>query len=476
MDLSTSTARLLACLSTSGLLACSSGASEPAQRTTSADRSGGGTQWGAVLGSVRDATAGGPINVSDTPDAIACDYAQLGLSWVRVDIGDGTGDLSPFTTFVSIAHARGIRVLLLVHPDDRACEVNDASCGDVNAWAGAYVGRINQLVDGVFTGAVSADAYEIGNEPNGGQSHITPTSFAFLLNAVWQGVKKAPHASSFQIVSGGLLNTYTTESWWQSFLAALPSEQPWDVFAIHPYDKYSYAGRDVSAWAADVSSTVGALQGALSAQYGHPSRLWATEVGFSSAPSGDDSAGDESGQSATFAGVDAALSGITEVAFWYDYRDDEPGPSTENNVFGVRHASASGYRPKPLYGAIAQALGAPGDPNACYFPQGSPTPAPPSPTPTPGPGPTPQPSAAACGQLAAQSGWQSPLCDQGSGICEGAGSATSDCSLCCDASMITCGGLAAGVGWQSPLCDNGSGVCNGGGPMTNDCAHCCNQP
>lgn len=362
-------ARIVAGLLTFLPLGCSEMPSKPMYRQLEASRAGA-TQWGVVIGSIADSAAGGPVNLTDSAATIACDLNQLGLTWVRVDAGDGTGDLSAYQKFVTVAHAHGVNVLVLVHPDNRTCAASDASCGAASAWAGGYVAKVNHLIDAVFTGASAADAYEIGNEPNDGQSHISPTSFAFLLDAVWQGVKKAPHASAFLVVSGGVYNTYVDEvAWWTPFFNALPSEQPWDVFAIHPYDSASYGpNRDLSSWAARVASSVGDIQARLSGLYGHPSRIWATEVGFSSASSGEDSAGDDDAQATAFAAADDALRGVTEVAFWYDYRDDEAGPGSENKVFGIRRTSANQYSAKPLYGAIALAFKAPGDPEACGAP------------------------------------------------------------------------------------------------------------
>lgn len=97
-----------------------------------------------------------------------------------------------------------------------------------------------------------------------------------------------------------------------------------------------------------------------------------------------------------------------------------------------------------------------------------------------------------CGDRAARLGWSRAYCEQADSsssftrvACGGVGSATDDCTRCCDAASAgpahtdeSCGAYAARVGLANPQCESGtSRACNGSGPSTGDgCTHCCDTP
>ncbi len=77
-----------------------------------------------------------------------------------------------------------------------------------------------------------------------------------------------------------------------------------------------------------------------------------------------------------------------------------------------------------------------------------------------------------CSQIAANQGWGTFYCDNGNGICSGAGVGSADCSLCCQGP--SCGEVAEQQGWDWANCEsNGNTACNGLGTPTYDCEHCC---
>ncbi|MFV8750667.1 M23 family metallopeptidase [Nannocystaceae bacterium ST9] len=77
-----------------------------------------------------------------------------------------------------------------------------------------------------------------------------------------------------------------------------------------------------------------------------------------------------------------------------------------------------------------------------------------------------------CSQYAAQQGWGTFYCDNGNGICSGAGVDSADCALCCQGP--SCGEYAEQQGWDFANCEwNGNNACNGLGTPTYDCNHCC---
>lgn len=77
-----------------------------------------------------------------------------------------------------------------------------------------------------------------------------------------------------------------------------------------------------------------------------------------------------------------------------------------------------------------------------------------------------------CSQYAVQQNWGTFFCDNGNGVCAGAGVVSSDCALCCQG--FSCGEYAEQQGWDYADCEwNGNNACNGMGTPTWDCEHCC---
>lgn len=420
--------------------------------------------WGVVLGHVVDRASGGPVNLADAADPIACDLHTLGARWVRLEVNRGE-DGASYGPFAARARARGVKVMLLRQPDAYRCAVADDAC--VDAWAGAYAAEVGPLLD-----VTHADALEIGNEPNG-EYPIAAGAFARLVERTWRDAKPSHRGVTF--VSGGILNAYPdAEPFTQAFIDALSpaASAPFDAFGIHPYNPYDVSAGG-EAWLRSVRDGLTSITSRLASKFGAAPPLWATEVGFASKRASTNVVGSEAAQATTFDLADRALSGLVERAFWYDYRDDEPGPGTQGFTFGLRASSSEGYRAKPLYGVVASRLGGAGESARCYD---APSPAPSNAT--SGGGDTGGGSAAtgapSCGLLAGQRGWGDPLCDNGNGICEGSGEATSDCQRCCDTTTVHCGSLQRVFGWGSrAACDDGNGACGGRGHVTADCSGGC---
>jgi hypothetical protein len=97
-----------------------------------------------------------------------------------------------------------------------------------------------------------------------------------------------------------------------------------------------------------------------------------------------------------------------------------------------------------------------------------------------------------CGDRATRLGWGGAYCEQAGSssdfsrvACNGTGSATAECTRCCDSGAVgpaqtdeSCGSYAAQKGFTSPRCESSdNGACNGSGPSTGDgCLHCCEAP
>lgn len=433
------------------------------------------TRWGMVMG--------GDLFHSKPDDAaIVDDLVSLGVHAIRVEALLGSeGDYpTSFAPLVNRAKAKGMTVLIVRQPRDYLrCTAADEPptyqrvCSEAE-WLNDYADGLTKTVHAFR----NADAFELGNETNG-ERPFSPEVFVKLLLRGYAVVKAL--APSARVVSGGLLNSNPDSDYWHAFIAALPKgAAPWDVFGIHPYNPLEFRS---GTWVTDTRRQLVALHADLAAKVG-PQTFWATEVGFATTtgPRGiDNIAGDEARQAATFAPTDEGLAGNVALAFWYDYVNDAPG-SRQGFDFGVRQwgDTPKASTAKALYGVMrsrltgragmsAAAPTSPADPPPPATPVGAGT--------QPG-GPVPASMAPSCGVLVSMRGWLgNPLCDTGSGVCEGQGEASSDCQRCCVSTQIHCGSLQRVNGWgTSAACDNGaSGICGGSYP-TMDCAGgCCTQ-
>lgn len=327
--------------------------------------------WGVVMGGIATPAPGIPNQwtMSDHADALACDLAELGARWARIDLGttDNLPDLAPFKAFIAKAHGKSISVLAVVHAPN--CS---GSCPA--GWADNYVAKLNGLIDHDLTGSQAPDAYEISNEPNvGGENGIDPQPFASLLNLVWQKVK-LPHAARGQkplILNGALLNTYLTDEkgYWNPFWDTLQkSEPPFDVFAVHPYDEGKYMADGKSGWRNRVISDLQAIRTKIQQLYpgtykSSLPKLWATEMGWSA---GGVSPADKNQADLLTYTDDTFANDLIEVAFWYDYRDDEPAAGSQHKMMGLRWSTEGAYRARPIYKTFASLMSASGNQDACY--------------------------------------------------------------------------------------------------------------
>ncbi|MEP7119809.1 MAG: hypothetical protein ABJE95_02820 [Byssovorax sp.] len=383
-------------------------------------RRGGRPMWGVVSGGIARRTVNGTAiahNLLDEPERVACDMRrQLGFEWMRLDVDHNT-DATPeeLREIIRRAHARSLKVMVLAHPG------REDAAASHQGWVDSYTGKLNALIDDVFTGDAVADAYELGNEPNDADHEgASPVGYADLLVKVWKGVKSKARANPPFIVSGGILSTYfypgnpSGESWWTDFMAALPPGQaPWDAFGVHPYNPYSYSEgepRNRAMWRQRTHESIHRIQAYFRdvKGYGRQS-LWATEVGFRSTQGGINDSVDEADQASLFSYVDDTLAGDdadnhVDHAFWYAYRDNEGVDSEkadDKGSWGLRHDSASAQHaatgPKASFTVAAYRLGGEGslDEGACFSSAMPPSDA----------GCTPDPTALVdCGPAAGKSG------------------------------------------------------------------------
>jgi len=269
----------------------------------------------------------------DNADQIFSEFRGLGGKWIRLE-ANWRGNYDPQYTFIADkAHAYGLKVIVLVTAGKK-----DAFCKwDItrrDEWLDDYVVELNRLATQVFVNRnlinAQADAYEIMNEPNqfGAAApecnstqlfRMDGNSFAWLMRFVWRW--KVANQRPEKIISGGTINTYHGEPWWNDFfnsgaLDPVYGARPFDYFAVHPYNE----GRTVVDYKdltiGDLNTITNRINAETNSWGASATRVFVTEFG----------AKNKTG-AAMIAWMEKAVetfraSNLVDAALWYDYRDD----------------------------------------------------------------------------------------------------------------------------------------------------------
>lgn len=210
------------------------------------------------------------------------------------------------------------------------------------AWAGRFVAA---------TPTVSA--YEVWNEWSAGTgipqakrtpATNTPEAYAELLKATTPLLRSArPDATIIGI--GGEHSSWHREAWTK--MMAADAGPAMDAASFHPY-----------RWQSDPESTRLADEvtdaAAQVASLGGSGRLWITEVGWTSTPTGPDGSDVRShGQHLVRALALLASVPAVERTFIYDLMDDGRDPLEKEHHFGLLHHRSLGLMPKPAAVAVA---------------------------------------------------------------------------------------------------------------------------
>lgn len=350
-----------------------------------------GTQLGMVTGGIYDYGAQ-PLSTHD--NQVMCELGNLGAKWIRIEADwtnpDGSRtSASTYQSIVQRARSRGLKVVVLVPA--RYCGA-DNQPSQIDPFISNYVNRLSYLANNVFVGPAQADAYEIGNELNIEESgcgdgvrrfRVGPNAFAWLLRRVWEW--KNNNGRPEAIISGGLLNTYTTEGFWPAFFNSgaflnYKGSRPFNYFGIHPYNPWHIDQNCVNgggttcfaAWKSNVTSGLQTVASQVNSATGTTgTQLFATEFGWQ-LPTGTTCATAANcvvNTTQQAAGMQAAgeamvASGVTPFGLWYDYRDDNA------QRFGVRGLwNGSSYPAKSAtwskFYSLAGGTGST-DPQACW--------------------------------------------------------------------------------------------------------------
>jgi hypothetical protein len=328
---------------------------------------------GVVTGAIYDTgssdfAAGEPV-FSTHADEIACDIANLGARWIRIEAGwDNTGD-AVWADIVRAAHAKGLRVIAVLsgyHCPDSASSAIDMFYRSPQD----YVTRLRALTGpgGPFY-QEPPDAWEIINEPNIEDSmcalpqpfRVPANAYVDIVRAAWEW-KKAEGRSEL-LIAGAPLGTALKEPWWQGMFESMlvdaaGGDRPFDRFGVHPYNSHWLDTENpatIPQWQCDTRDSLTELDRKLDCIYTTggsrgcldiggennacvpsevpaspgPGALIATEFGYQVCPGpGADNAakcvdGDAGAADMLEASVRAmANSGAVTDALFYNYRDD----------------------------------------------------------------------------------------------------------------------------------------------------------
>lgn len=366
------TTRRLRALALLPLLAACGGGTDsapPAPASETGTRSAavlGANRFGLVTGGIYN-TGAQPLSDATSRSKFFCEMRQLNVKWLRIEAAWPNVSTTTYQQIVSDAHANGLQVLVLyTHPQ---------FCGDPNSGASrdAYISDyVNNKVawwtfnvfNGTYNGwSTKADAIEVMNEPNITQTcpdgssrfRVEPNTFAWAVRRVKEW--KQANGRSELVVSGGILNTYTTESFWPGLfnsgaLTAYKGNPPWDYFGIHPYNPWSYDwtclnngggsacfGDWNTGYKATLRTGLQTVASKLNTAAGVTNtRLFVTEFGFQdrgSVTAPDNSVRNEAevAEAMRISAESFGDSGVVDYALWYTYRNHFDGSGN----FGLRN-------------------------------------------------------------------------------------------------------------------------------------------
>jgi len=372
---------------------------------------------GVVLGiGTGDIHTGVTQSLEFHSEQVIGEFSNIGARWIRINADVATTPPEVYRRIIEKAHSKGIQALVVVPAQYCGSDSNQT---EIDAFTTAYVNHLNDLALNVFTGTGSADAFEIGHQPNVSQAtgcpdtavrpRVAPNAFAWLLRRVWEW--KQTNARSELIVSGGLKNVYTSEPYWNSLVASQAfigsngaRMRPFDFFGVHPYNNANMDYQCINAgyttcftyWKASVKNGLQSAAARMNTATGTTNtRLWATEFGFQLAPQVNCRPEDncctgienctltnsrpfdatpptppyqQMAAAMNAAGEAFVASGVTPVGIWVSYRDAMPKSfglrgvwDVELNKYRVKTAAWNKYR------SLAGGAGST-NPEACWIP------------------------------------------------------------------------------------------------------------
>lgn len=352
---------------------------------------GGGLAWapgsglapGLVTGRVYEEIAG-------DPEPFVADMEALGVRVLRMEIEQETG-WEHYRAIVEAAQARGIEILALVGVNSVSGVARPMEYGSAAEFDAVYVPAYLAAVDRVIAELPSVRFVEVMNEPD--VYAFTPMfhyhaeqapeprceaaegadRYALLVTRVFETLDQRrlagddpPRVVGFDFsrhdddcLRSTVMNAEPIRNHRMYYRPGrgLADGPPVDILSIHGYGNRGVRP-DSAGYAYGGGTFADAVAGLLAARFSDGASItanlpiWYTEVGYGRHLM---SATD---QAESLTHVYEVLSGHPQVtaAFWYVYRDDEPGG--EGNLNGLRGNAATGFAVQPSYAAYQRAAGA----------------------------------------------------------------------------------------------------------------------
>jgi hypothetical protein len=326
-----------------------------------------GPEMGLVSGRIYD-------DLAAHADERMADLQALGVHILRIEIERATS-WSDYQAIVNAARNHGIEILALVTEATLPSGSPHPGDGDLTYFDQHFVPAYQAALDEVVT-RLGVRYVEVWNEPdNYGfhpmyswppcAPHENSTRYGLLTVRVYETMiaRREANQSTPTIVAFGIsrhddgclrdsmanVQPITNHRFYFRPGHGLADGLPADIVAVHGYG--SRPNPDSDRYAYGTGTFANAVDGFLAAHFadGRPligsAQVWYTEIGVGSADIG------ERAQADALHSMFATLRSRSRVtaAFWYDYRDDEPG-SPEGATNGLRRNSTGGYGAKAAYG------------------------------------------------------------------------------------------------------------------------------
>lgn len=185
------------------------------------------------------------LNVSFGDPLYLDDAAELGAHWLRIEVRFPLRPLSHYASVIDAAHARGMKVLLLVgYGSTPGKPPWHAGAAEWDPYRAAFHDDLVVIAD---TLGASVDAWEIWNEPDhqldgGYDPGIPPDQYGLLLADAIDVIRSRSHGL---IVGGGLATK--RYSYWDDAVAAAGGSLDLDGVGVHTYGPPTWSLAQVRA-------------------------------------------------------------------------------------------------------------------------------------------------------------------------------------------------------------------------------------
>lgn len=283
------------------------------------------------------------------------------MYWSAIELARGVYTFpAVYDTYVNDALKLGLSPLVVLDYANRFYPYPTGVAGtkglmtdDQRAGYAAYA----KAVAAKFKGRVSA--FEVWNEPVPAAFGTSDwTGYLKLLEKAYPAIK-AGNPSATVISCGGGGPGGGVDASCASAIIHLGGAAYQDVYSMHPYMAPYDPDTGYGVYNSPLGKTV-SVQNIAHYLVGYskyhtrpnnqPLPMWATEVGWNSAPVKVANGETVEAAYAARTFIDARRFGLAQKLFWYDFQDDGVDPSNKEDNFGFIHLD---FSPKPAYVATA---------------------------------------------------------------------------------------------------------------------------